>query len=137
MAKKNDRIDTQKGSSLAHNPFGALAGLAGALPKGPEAVAPEVAPAASTSPSGRIVLRRETKHRGGKTVVVASGFEHAKGIDEAGLAALASELKRTLGCGGTVEDGDTGRILVIQGDQPARVAELLRSKGFRVEGVTR
>jgi translation initiation factor 1 (eIF-1/SUI1) len=45
-------------------------------------------------------------------------------------------LKRELGCGGTLPAKHDKAEIVIQGDQPARVAELLRARGFRVDGVT-
>jgi len=82
---------------------------------------------------GRLILRRETKHRGGKAVIVIGGFEALADHDRAALETLAKELKQLLGCGGAVEHE---REIVLQGDRPAKVAELLRAKGFRVEGVT-
>ncbi|MDB4987172.1 MAG: yciH [Myxococcaceae bacterium] len=85
---------------------------------------------------GRLVLRRETKHRGGKPVVIVRGFAALREFDAAATELLAKELKQKLGCGGTVErDGNEPQI-VLQGDQPAKVAELLRARGFRVDGVT-
>jgi translation initiation factor 1 (eIF-1/SUI1) len=36
----------------------------------------------------------------------------------------------------TVERVRNDTEIVVQGDQPARVAELLRARGFRVDGVT-
>jgi translation initiation factor 1 (eIF-1/SUI1) len=86
---------------------------------------------------GRLVQRRETKHRAGKAVVVVAGFEQLREFDEAAIAALAKELKQALGCGGTVESRGAAREIVLQGDRPAQVAELLRARGFRVDGVTR
>jgi translation initiation factor 1 len=86
-------------------------------------------------PAGRLVLRRETKHRGGKAVIVISGFD-AAGVDDVALSSLATGLKRTLGCGGTVEHGERGREIVLQGNQAAEVARLLTAQGFRVAGVT-
>lgn len=86
---------------------------------------------------GRLVLRRETKHRGGKAVVIVRGFAQlAEFGDETKVAELAKELKQKLGCGGTVENGDGETEIVLQGDRAAKVAELLRAHGFRVDGVT-
>jgi translation initiation factor 1 len=154
MARKDPRrIDTSSTKSeLAHNPFAALASLASQLPKASEANVPAAAAdesekpapapesACATRPKGRLLLRRETKHRGGKTVVIVSGFEGATAaagaLRDDDVVALGAELKRALGCGGTVEDGPDGKIIVVQGDKPARVAELLAAKGFRVDGVT-
>ncbi len=43
---------------------------------------------------------------------------------------------RQLGCGGTIERVPSDTEIVLQDDQPARVAELLRARGFRVDGLT-
>ena len=43
------------------------------------------------------------------------------------LDALAHDLKKALGCGATVEDG----VLVVQGDQTARVRAFLEARGAR------
>jgi translation initiation factor 1 (eIF-1/SUI1) len=84
-----------------------------------------------------VVLRRETKHRGGKAVVVISGFELLRGFDLEAVGELAKRLKQALGCGGTVEENGNAREIVLQGDRAAKVAELLRAQGFRVDGVTK
>jgi translation initiation factor 1 (eIF-1/SUI1) len=93
------------------------------------AAAPE---AAERARGGRLVLRRETKHRGGKAVVIISGFDAIPGFDDAAIAALAKACKAALACGGTIDRAE----IVLQGDRPAEVAELLRARGFRVVGVT-
>lgn len=87
---------------------------------------------------GRLVLRRETKHRGGKPVVIVRGFAALRefALPAPLLEQLAKELKQKLGCGGTVERDAEEPQIVLQGDHPAKVAELLRAKGFRVDGVT-
>jgi translation initiation factor 1 len=79
---------------------------------------------------GRVVLRRETAHRGGKTVVVVDAFEPQ--VTNAYIEELAGKLKRACGCGGTTK----GRVIEIQGDQPARIRALLEAEGFRVAGVS-
>ena len=66
----------------------------------------------------------DKKRRAGKTVTVASGFEHTS---EA-LAKLAGVLKKKCGSGGTAKDGE----IEIQGDHVGRVAEELRKLGYRV-----
>jgi translation initiation factor 1 (eIF-1/SUI1) len=82
------------------------------------------------------VLRREKKGRGGKTVVIVAGLRAQAHLPESEIAKVTQHLKQQLGCGGAVEHvtGDTE--IVLQGDQPARVAELLTARGFRVGGVT-
>lgn len=138
-------------SPLKQSPFAALATRtleqtpsaktddAPATADSPASPAPASAPAAPAAPTakkprslGRLILRRETKHRGGKTVVVVSGFAQLPGISERELEELLSGLKQRLGCGGTL----VARELVMQGDRPAQVAALLREQGFRVDGVT-
>jgi translation initiation factor 1 (eIF-1/SUI1) len=96
----------------------------------------DAAPAAGGKSRGRLVLRRETKHRAGKAVIVVTGFEQLKDFDDVAQAALAKELKQALGCGGTLETSAGRPELVLQGDRPAQVAALLRARGFRVAGVT-
>lgn len=79
-------------------------------------------------------MRRETKHRGGKTVVVISGFSALRDRSEARLHEVEKHLKARLGCGGS-SDSARGEVL-IQGDRPEAVAELLRGLGYEVAGVT-
>lgn len=113
---------------LTHNPF---AGIAPTKPA-PDPESEPSAPASGAARRGRVVLARETKHRGGKAVVIVRGLPQLPAWDAAAIEQLAKELKRALGCGGTVEDGE----IVVQGDRPAQVAEWLRAQGFRVDGVT-
>jgi len=128
-----------QGPALKHNPFGALGGVeaprsnqptevSAAGPRAPEAPAPNV--------RGRLVLRREKKHRGGKTVVIVAGLRASAHLPESEIEKLAKYLKEQLGCGGAVERVPNDTEIVIQGDQAARVAELLRAKSFKVDGVT-
>jgi translation initiation factor 1 len=117
---------------LQGDAFAALGGLSAdalrpAPPEAPVTEPKEMAPAKS---KGRLLLRRETKDRGGKTVVVVSGF--TPGAHPAPLLEeLSRTLRKRLGCGGTVD----GREIVVQGDRPAAVAEALRGLGFIVGGV--
>ena len=50
-------------------------------------------PAIPKNSRGRLVLRREKKDRGGKTVVVISGFAELPGANAVMIADLAKELK--------------------------------------------
>jgi translation initiation factor 1 len=81
---------------------------------------------------GRLILRREKKDRGGKTVVVISGFPELPGANAVMIANLAKELKGKLGCGGSFDRQE----IVLQGDRAAAVNALLAELGFRVDGVT-
>jgi translation initiation factor 1 len=84
-------------------------------------------PAAEPVPAKpRCVLRLEKKGRGGKSVTVVADLPR----NDAFLAALATELKRACGTGGTVADG----AVEIQGDQRERLRPLLAAKGWTVRG---
>jgi translation initiation factor 1 len=88
-------------------------------------------PAIPKNSRGRLVLRREKKDRGGKTVVVISGFAELPGANAVMIADLAKELKGKLGCGGSFDRHE----IVLQGDRAAAVNALLEELGFRVDGV--
>lgn len=104
------------------SPFASLE--IGGLPPGPEA-----APAPKEKPSGgRLVIRKEKAGRGGKTVLVVTGFPRT--WTSARIAELVSRLKRSLGTGGSARGGD----LEIQGDVADRLRPLLEREGFRVAG---
>jgi translation initiation factor 1 len=77
---------------------------------------------------GRVVLRREKAHRGGKVVVVVDGFEAQHSLEA--IDALAKRLRESCGCGGTVR----GRAVELQGEQAARARALLEAEGFQVAG---
>jgi len=65
---------------------------------------------------------RETKGRGGKGVTVITGLR----LSAVELEAIAGELKRRCGCGGTVKDGQ----IEIQGDHRDTIVAVLRARGF-------
>lgn len=98
------------------------------LPGGPALLPVNVAPAANWK-MGRVVLRRERAHRGGKTVVVIDDF--ATHLPVAVIESVVKKVRAACGCGGTVK----GRQVEIQGDQPAKVREVLEAEGFQVAGV--
>ncbi len=118
---QDDRPD-----GLTHNPFAAL-GSSGSGDAGSRT--PEPAPDPSepdvAERADRIVVRREKKGRGGKTVTRVSGLT----LEPPALSELAREMKRALGCGATVEAAD----VLLQGALTERAAEWLRSRlGARV-----
>jgi len=78
---------------------------------------------------GRVVLRRETAHRGGKTVVVIDQF--APNISLKQIQALAKKLRNACGCGGTTKE----RSIEVQGNHIEKIRQLLEQEGFRVAGV--
>lgn len=83
--------------------------------------ASEVAPAGD----GVVRLKKESKGRGGKGVTLVTGVPVSS--DE--LKALAKELKKLCGTGGTVREG----VIEIQGEQRERLKPFLESKGYRVK----
>jgi translation initiation factor 1 len=91
----------------------------------------EPKPAILKNSRGRLVLRREKKDRGGKVVVVISGFAELPGANSVMIANLAKELKGKLGCGGSFDRQE----IILQGDRAAAVNALLEELGFRVDGV--
>lgn len=84
------------------------------------------APAHDADPSKQLIrVTLDKKRRAGKSVTVATGFQHTP----EGLAALAQTLKKKCGSGGTAKDGE----IEIQGDHVAKVAAELVRLGYRVK----
>jgi len=150
--ESHKKVDVSRpAASLQSNPFALLGELDSLknLPPAPEPEKKEKAscdPATAGSPGqqvvratpstpkksrGRLILRRETKDRGGKVVVVVSGFTELPGANAVMIANLAKELKGKLGCGGSFDRHE----IVLQGDRCAAVCSLLEELGFRVDGV--
>lgn len=123
--EKKQRIATDAGPAAWVNPFASLNLQGRASEAGGPGALPATAPA--TPPKERLLLRRETAHRGGKTVLVLEGFSPA--WTEPKLASLLHDLKSALGCGGKLSD----RKLEIQGDQAERLKPLLVTRGFEVK----
>jgi len=78
----------------------------------------------ASSGDGIVRLRRETKGRGGKAVTVVDGLPLA-GAD---LKALAKQLKKRCGVGGTVQ----GNCIEIQGDARELIKLELEKRGYKV-----
>lgn len=72
----------------------------------------------------QVLSVRVDSRRYGKPVTVVSGFDSSANLKE-----LASTLKRTLACGGTIEDNR----IELQGDHRARVPDLLRERGYDID----
>lgn len=129
MAKKSKKtdVDTGPAGELTHNPFAGL--LGGTVTEGADVgdpggdQAPQPPPASESGWTfpGKVVVRRQTKGRGGKTVTRVTGVTAAE------LDALAAEMKRALGCGAKVEDGD----VLLLGDVADRAVAWLESAGAR------
>ena len=120
---KKQRIATEAAPQLQTNPFAAL-------DLGPLREAPAAVPtpdAQKKEPKERLLLRRSTAHRGGKTVLILEGFSPI--WSAAKLESLLHELKTSLGCGGKVED----RTLELQGELADRLIPLLESRSFTIK----
>ena len=74
---------------------------------------------------GIVRLERQSKGRSGKPVTLVTGIPLAKPE----LKALAAELKRHCGVGGSIE----GNNILIQGDKRPLLKELLEKRGFTVK----
>ncbi len=129
-----------EGAPLSHNPFAALAPAPGAAPKdgaakkdGPtrkDSAAPKDSPAPKNrgldatpehnlSLRQKLVLSREKKGRGGKTVT------RLRGLSPDDLKPYQGLLKKALGCGASIEGED----LLLHGSLADRAADWLRQKG--------
>ena len=119
MARAKKPQDDAPGG-LTHNPFRSLR-TAGESSPATDPTVPDQAEVAQGDAhrSGKVLVRREKKGRGGKTVTRVSGL----GLDEHELAHLARGIKRALGCGASVEGGD----VLLQGAQTERAADWLRA----------
>jgi translation initiation factor 1 len=109
---------TTDASPLTSNPFASLLPEGEALPAEPA----EPAEPIMTEPAeldGRLIVRRQKKGQGGKTVTCVEG------LSEAALEALLPRLKRDLGCSGRVD----GSMLVAGTGDHHRVAKWLRAAG--------
>ncbi len=71
-------------------------------------------------------LRLEKKGRGGKSVTVVDGLPR----NAAWIEALARDLKKALGTGGTA----LSTAIEIQGDRREHLRALLAARGVRVKG---
>nr|WP_254769468.1 translation initiation factor [Salinilacihabitans rarus] len=76
------------------------------------------------STSQQVLSVRMEKRRYGKPVTIVEGFD----LPEQEVKAIASDLKRSMGTGGTVDEGR----IELQGDHRDRVPDLLRERGFDV-----
>lgn len=128
---KKDKLEINRSQEGLNNALGALLGAVSLpdLPSGPEKVEAAAPTPLAPAKLGRVVLRRETAHRGGKEVIVI--YDFAPHIGQDFIEDLARRLRKACGCGGTVH----GREIEIQGNHTARLRVLLENEGFRVAGV--
>ena len=80
---------------------------------------------AAKASDGIVRVARSTKGRGGKIVTRVTGVPGG----EAAQKALAAELKRSCGTGGSLKDG----VIEIQGEHRDTLVRELESRGFKVK----
>jgi translation initiation factor 1 len=82
-------------------------------------------PQTAHPPEAQVARIRTEKRKGHRLVTLITGLDHP-GND---LAALCTQLKQTLGTGGSVQD----RTIELQGDQKTRAAHILEvDMGFKI-----
>ena len=124
MSRKKKRKSTDGGGEFTQTPFDQLDGLEG-LPEGADLPPqPSSRRNRKNTTRGRLDIRRESAHRGGKIVTVVSGF---KGIGMPEKKDLAKMMKTACGVGGTIKDGN----IEIHGDNREKVKEILEEAGFQ------
>lgn len=74
-----------------------------------------------------LICKFEKKGRNGKPVTLIEGFE---GSDD-DLKMISKKIKTTLGIGGSEKDG----IIVIQGDNRAKIMKILQEMGYKTKRV--
>jgi len=126
MAKKT----APPAAAAALQTFGALLRQGGvAVGAGPPAAPPPPAAAAASADGFELeravalVVRRERKGHGGKTVTVIDGLA----LPPARLEALARAMRKALGCGSWAESGR----IALQGDLADQAAAWLQRHGAR------
>lgn len=102
-----------------------LGALMGSMPATEETT--EEPTAAETTPeikeTARLDIIFERKGRAGKTATIVAGFT----MPDDAVASLASELKRSLGTGGSARGGE----ILVQGDRRQDVLKFLTGKGYK------
>ena len=126
MSSDDEKISTDAGSTdFGSNPFGSLSsdGLREVVI--PKNSSPKVVKSSKKSYGHRLDIRREKSGRGGKTVTTVKGFP--PGVSLLERKEMLRELKRRLGTGGVVVDGQWE----IQGDKRDEVVAWLEGKGYQ------
>ena len=125
--KPKERVETSASAPPLGGLGPALEKLNAPLSENPASPAP--IPNEPVWKMGRVLLRRETAHRGGKTVVVV--YDFATHLPVSIIEKVAKKLRAACSTGGTVRD----RTIEIQGDQVTKVRATLEAEGFSVGGV--
>lgn len=124
--KDKKRIHTDGGTTKWTSPFAALKQVSLPADSSTQPAREQTAPVSDAPKKnrGRVDILRQTAHRGGKTVTVVTGLDE---ISQAKKDALAKQMQKACGAGGTVKEGG----IEIQGDQRDAIARILTEAGFR------
>ena len=76
---------------------------------------------------GKLIIRYETAHRGGKKVTIVERFSGTE--DE--MKELGKELKRHCGTGGSIVDEE----ILVQGDHRKKIKDYLRKLGYKTNDI--
>jgi len=74
-----------------------------------------------------VKIRRETKHRAGKTIISISDIP----LSLADLKKLTAQLKKCCSAGGSLK----GRVIEIQGEHATKIAAQISKMGFKVKQI--
>ncbi len=125
--KKRKKIDASD-TGILHNPFLKISGELGlsrtaevTLDDDSNKKSSQIDFSIAIEVIERVILRKEKKGRGGKTVTVLE----VRPSDKVDLSVLSKSIKNAIGCGGKIE----GTLIVLQGDIAGRVEEWFKSQG--------
>lgn len=124
--EKKHRIATDAAPAAFANPFAALEIQGRESATGGTGV-PPVTKIPKPKTKERLLLRRSTANRAGKTVLILEGFSPAFSATD--LDDLLHSLKTNLGCGGKIEN----RTIELQGELADRLIPLLETRGFTIK----
>ncbi|MFN3527680.1 MAG: stress response translation initiation inhibitor YciH [Candidatus Altarchaeaceae archaeon] len=72
---------------------------------------------------------RSEKRKFGKLVTIVEG------IDNNNIENIATQLKKSLGCGGTIRKNNDVKFIELQGDHKSRIADVLAKLGFSKDSI--
>ncbi len=131
--KKRQRLNLDSdGEMPTNNAFAALGGLSASLPKAPDHSVAEPAKSGHSAPqpskpkpdsifAQKVIVRRQKKGHGGKTVTLIEGVE----LEGSRLKDFVQELRQGLGTRATIENDG----IIVGGDIGKRLESWLRKKG--------
>jgi len=129
MARSRKSKITADASPLVSNPF---AGLTLSCPQGadpgPDPEPPVPVETKSEAPTDlSVLIRRQRKGQGGKTVI------YVEGLSAASLQEILPKIKKNLGCGARIEAGPEAALLVVGTKDLHSVERWMRSAGAKVK----